>query len=469
MNLNLEDQPPSFVAGFDSASAMTRATAAFLRGEDFPAMGNPPFLQPFARLTSALPDRAREQIFITMGALETIDPEELADLDLDEVGAWNERIYPEGPFPVVALGSSNGAGVHLHAALGAAFLPQTVFIPVAQKVHPDDPTSAMERGIEPGRALVDANPDWQLHHMHDANQDRLMVRALTYFRVKQRRLGDHERRFLTDRLRPGGTILLMECTRSWGTTRIGDRHVYQHGAVGGATEQEFHEGSERVEEYLERYDSPVRRWDGPQPDTESPEAEWGFEPALRDDVLEFAREHGLKVRRLVFEDPSSLGPLVADLYRWWYAERGWPTNRLLISSFVVLDPYWALRTASVPYWMRFNMQPSLEAVRDYLDAREPFDDIYLMLFQHGAEAVGITDGSHWQREVLDRARRTGATLGADLDEFPLDFASYGRFHRELKALPPRYPLPPPLTMADLDRFLDQAPEYPDVEVIDATP
>jgi hypothetical protein len=465
----VNDQPPRFVAGFDSASAMTRATAAFLRGEDFPAMGNPPALQPIAAAANMLPAKVREKLFVVSGALETVDADELADLDLDEVGAWVERIYPEGPFPVIALGSSNGAGVHLHAALGAPFLPQTVFVPADQKVHPDDPTKAMELGVEPGRALLDANPDWQLHHMHDANQDRLMVRALTYFRVKRRRLGDHERRFLAQRLQPGGTILLMECTRSWSTTRVGDRHVFQHGAVGGATEQEFHEGSERVAEYLDRYDSPVRRWDGPEPDTVSAEAEWGFEAALREDVLAFAREHGVRVRRLVHDDPSSLGPLVADLYRWWYGERGWPTHRLLISSFIALDPYWALRTASVPFWMRFNMQPSLEAVRDYLVTREPFDDIHLMLFQHGVEAVGIPDGADWQREVLDRARRSGTTLGADLDEFPLDFAAYGRFHRELKALPSRYPLPAPLTMADLDRFLDQAPTYPDVEVADVDP
>jgi hypothetical protein len=465
----LKDQPPSFVAGFDSASAMTRATAAFLRGEDFPALGNPPPLQPLAARANVLPRALREKLFVAGGDIETVPADEVGQLDLDEVTTWVEDITPEGPFPVIALGSSNGAGVHLHAALGAPFLPQTVFVPVDQQVHPDDPATAMELGVGPGRALMDANPEWQLHHMHDANQDRLMVRALTYFRVKRRRLGSNYRRFITQRLAPGGTLLLMECTRSWGTTRIGERHVFQHGAVGGATEEEFHAGSERVAEYLERYDSPKRRWDGPVPDTRSPEAEWGFEPTLRDDVVELARELGVRVRRIVFDDPGSLSPLVADLYRWWYGERGWPTDRLLISSFIALDPHWTLRTASVPFWMRFNMRPSLEAVRAYLEARPDFDEIYLMLFQHGVEAVGIPEGWEWRKEILDRAREVGETLGADLDEFPLDFASYGRFHRELTALPYRYPLPPPMTMADVDRFLAQAPDYPEIDVVDATP
>jgi hypothetical protein len=457
--------PPTFVADFDSATAMVRSTAAFLRGEDFPALGNPPALKPIAARANLLPKRAREKVFIAGGASESLSPRKLKRIDLDEVGEWVDEEYPRRRYPAVALGSSSGAGVHLHAALGIPWLPQTVFLPVGQKVHPDDPTTAMEKGIEPGRRLLDANPDWQLHHMHDANQDRLMVRALTYFRVKRRSLGERYEQFILDRLPPGGTLLLMECHRRWQTTRIGERHVFQHGAVGGATEEEFHRGSERVEEYLERYDSPVRRWDGPEPDTDSPEAEWGFEEALRDDVLRLAAERGYRVRRILFDGPDVLSPLVADLYRWWYARRGMPANRLLVSSFAVNDPWWTLRTGSVPYWMRFNMQPSLDGLVDYLDSREPFDDIGLKLFQHGVEAVGVTTPDQW-RDVLARARRNGWSMGADLDEFPYDFAHFARYHDHLQRIPARYPIPRPLTLGELDEFLEQAGPYDGIEIID---
>jgi hypothetical protein len=456
---------PSFIADFDSATAMAQATAAYLRGEDWPALGNSRLLEIPVTPANLLPPKVREKVFIVSGALETTSPKRLGDIDLDEVGSWLADEYPRRRYPVAAIGSSSGAGVYLHAALGAPWLPQTVFLPVRQRVHPDDPTAAMEKGIEPGRALMDANPEWQLHHMHDANQDRLMVRVLTYFRVKRRTLGTSYERFLVDRLPPGGTLLLMDCRQRWRTTRIGERHVFQHGAVGGATEHEFHEGSERVEEYLDRYDSPYDRWDGPEPDTESPEAEWGFEDALRDDVLRLARERRYRVRRIVFDGPDDLSPLVADLYRWWYHRRRIPANRLVVTSFVINDPYWVLRTGSVPYWMRFNMQPSLDAARAYLDARDPFDEIHLALFQHGVEAVGVTDADGW-RDLLSRARRHGATLGADLDEFPLDFAQYARYSRAFRRLPARYPIPPPLTTEEFDAFLDQAGPYEGVRVED---
>jgi hypothetical protein len=320
--------PPNFIANFDSASAMALATARCLSGEDFAALGQPRVMKPFAKRANLLPRRAREKIYITSGAFETVSPRRLHRLTLEEIADWLGEEYPPGPFPAVAIGSSSGALVHLYAALGIPWLPQTFLIPVRQRVHPDDPTRAMELGKEPGRRLLEAFPDLQLHHMHDANQDRLMVRALTYFRVKRLTLGEGYERFLRERLRPGGTILVADCRRTWKTTRIGERHVFQHGALGGATEEEFHHGSERVASYLERYDSPVRRWEGPEPDTESPEAEWGFEPALLDDIERFAAEPGYRVQRLTFTEPEDPSPLVADLFRWWYERRRIPANRL---------------------------------------------------------------------------------------------------------------------------------------------
>lgn len=351
--------PPSFIANFDSASVMALANAHALRREPFVALGQPPAAKPFAKRANKLPRRAREKGFIVSGASETVSPRRLDRLDLEAVGRWLDEEYPPGPYPAVAVGSTNGALTHLYSAMGIPWLPQTLLIPVRQSVHPDDPTAAMERGREPAQRLLDAHPDIALHHMHDANQDRLMVRALTYFRVKRRTLGEAYERFLRERLEPGGTIIVPECRRTWQTTRLGDRYVFQHGALGGATEEEFHRGSERVAEYLARYDSPVRRWDGPEPDTESPEAEWGFAPELLEDIERFAAEHGYRVRRLAFTEPEDPSPLVADLYRSWYRRRGIPANRLVLSSFVVMDPHSMLRTGSVPYWMTFNMQPSL--------------------------------------------------------------------------------------------------------------
>ncbi len=365
------------------------------------------------------------------------------------------------------IGSSNGAAIHLCAALGIPWLPQTVLIPVEHPgISPDEPKQDMAWGREPGENLLAANPELALHHMHDANQDRLTIQRLIYFRVKRLQLGETYEWFLRNALPPGSTIFLLECGLTWPTVRIGERQVFQHGALGGATPEEYLHGGERVAAYLGRYGVGKLRWDSPQPDGESPEAEWGFAPELRDDVLHFARDRGYRVRRVIFDQPEALSPLVADFYRGWYRERGLPADRLLVESFILMEPYWALRTGSVPYWAVFNTEPSAAALERYLETAEPYDEIRMMLFAHGADSVGVAPIARW-RSLLDRARTHGEFVGVDERKFPRDLATLVRYHTRVKEVPARFPLPAPLPLEQLDAFLARQEDRYDVEWVEA--
>ncbi|MBX6311766.1 MAG: hypothetical protein IRY99_02415 [Isosphaeraceae bacterium] len=453
---------PNFIANFDSATGMLRALARFLRGHDFPNLGlypSPfePVFKLYGALVNALPRSLQEEVYIQGGRAEAIPPGQLGSIRAEEVARWMVAEYPRRPYPAALIGSSNGALVHLGAALGIPWLPQTFLIPVRHNgLHPDEPKQDLEWARAPARALLAANPDLALHHMHDANQDRLMIQRMTYFRVKWLRLVAAYRRFLIETLEPGATLFLVECTLKWPTVRIAERHVFQHGALGGATAEEYQQGSRRVAEYLARYGSHRRHWDAPAPDGHSPEAEWGFEPALRDDVTEFAREHGYRVRRIVFEQPEDLSPLVADLYRFWYRRRRLPANRLMVGSFILMEPWWALRTGSVPFWMVFNTEPSADALGHYLDSVAPYDEIFLMLFSHGVDSVGLVPIDRW-RTLLHRARRRGEFLGVDERVYPRDFATFVHYHADVpRQITARYPLPGPLTLGQLDAFLDEA-------------
>jgi hypothetical protein len=203
------------------------------------------------------------------------------------------------------------------------------------------------------------------------------------------------------------------------------------------------------------------KWDPPPPDGDRPEAEWGFEPTLREDVEKLARRHGYKIRRVVFDHPEDMSPLVADLYRWWNRARNVPDHRLIAESFIMMEPYWVLRTGSIPFWMKFNMEPSLEWLEAYLDGADPFDFIHLMLFSHGVEAVGLPTVARW-KEATQRARLHGELLGVDEKRFPRDYATFVRYYTRLKRnIPDRYPMPGPLSIARLDEFLAEAGDrYP---------
>src|SRR5262249_43917946 len=226
---NMTDGEPRahlpYIADFDSASGMVRALAACLHGEGLPLLGamprsRAPLMKAAASIVNLLPKPLQEQVYIWSGWLEAISPRALSTVRSDEVADRMAAAYPRRPYPAIAVGSSNGAAVHLWAALGIPWLPQTFLVPVARSgVYPDEPEQEL-RWAEPHAQLVlRRNPDLELHHMHDPVQDRLMVRRMSYFRLKFRRLGPAYERFLRERLEPGGTIILVDCRLDWPTTR----------------------------------------------------------------------------------------------------------------------------------------------------------------------------------------------------------------------------------------------------------
>ncbi len=234
------------VAAFDSATGMLRALSRFLAGRDVPAIGQAPApleapLSVLLGTLNRLPTAAQEWAYAASGWAGAIPLRKAGDVRSDALAAWVTHHYPHHRYPLIFIGSSNGALIHLAAALDAAWLPQTLLLPVRRRgVAADDPRGDLAATRDAGRALLAANPDLVLHHMHDPNQDRLMIAGMTYFRVKWRRLPEPYRRFIHDHLTPGGRIVAVDCTLRWPTTTVGDRYLFQFGALGDATPEEYH-------------------------------------------------------------------------------------------------------------------------------------------------------------------------------------------------------------------------------------
>ena len=172
----------------------------------------------------------------------------------------------------------------------------------------------------------------------------------------------------------------------------------------------------------------------------------------------FAQRHGYRVQRVVFEQPEDMSPLVADLYRWWYQRLGVTDNRLVVDSFILMEPYWTSQTRSVPFWMVFNTEGSFKALADYLGRASAFDELLITLFSHGVDSIGLVPIRQW-RSLFPRARKQGDFIGVDEASFPRDFAVFVRYHFDfLQKIRTRYPSPPPLTLKELSEFLNQAGE-----------
>lgn len=466
----LHDQlsQPSALASFDTSTTLVRALSSYLHGTDFPALGLAPrFVAPLVPLGNYLPQQVRTTLYQRGSANEAIDPDELGDVDIDDIREWVTDRYPRRGYPAVVLGSANGAGIHLAALLGIPWLPQTFLIPVRRSIDEDDPRADYEWAKEPGQVLLEGNPDLAIYQMNDPNQDRLPISEMAYFRVKCLGLGEAYREFLRTVLAPGGTILLSECTLEWPSTKVADRHFFQFGCIGGLDPEDYYEGSEQVERFLASENSSRRTWNPPEPDGERPEAEWGFRSELGEDAVEFAETERYQIRRLRYNHPRDMSPLVAELYREQYEQRGFDADRLVVDTFTQMDLWWTLRTGSVPFWLSFNSAGDADAIERYLDdVSDPYEELYLTLFSHGVDSTGIADADRW-RSVLARADRRGEFLGVDPQEFPIDFGSYVRYNTEFsKTISARRPLLDPLSLDGFERFVDEHESQFSVELLD---
>ncbi len=431
----LEKKPPWFVANFDSATGLVKALGSCLNGESFAGVGHVPTSKLLARLVNALPWQIQRVIYIKGSAKGSVDPRSLCQIRATAFTRWVTNLFPRQKYRAMLIGSSNGAAVHLGSALGIPWLPQTFLVPVkvAGEHSVDDPIERM-KWVKPfARTLLENNPELELHHMMDPNQDRPMLKTTSYFRVKLLRLGNAYEEFILHNLEKNGVLFIVDCQKSWPVTYVGERHFFQFGGLGGNTIDEYLKGSERIKDFLQQNGSQVERWVAPQADGEQPEAEWGFATAMGSDIERLAKENGFKVQYIRFYEPEDFSPFVADLYRWWYGELGIEANRLIAGMFFLIEPYWTLHGGLVPFWLAFNGKPSVEVMKEYLQSVAPYDEIYLMPFSHGVRGLGMATVGDY-RSVLSIARRKGDFIGAEPDLYPFDFGIYARYEKEIRKI-----------------------------------
>ena len=158
---------------------------------------------------------------------EAVSRAKVHELDFDHVAGWITSLLPRRSYPGIFIGSSNGAMVHLAAALAIPWLPQTFLCPVRDMLSdPDDAAGSLARGRVVAATIEGLQPGMAIHHMHDPNQDWLMLKTMSYFRLKYRALPPAYRQVLIEHLPCDSTIYIACCTKRWPVTRTGERSVF---------------------------------------------------------------------------------------------------------------------------------------------------------------------------------------------------------------------------------------------------
>jgi hypothetical protein len=108
------------MAVFDPTAGMVRAVGSFLHGKPIAETPPPVLPKSAARRFSWLRRRPSPSV---------ADPRQELEDDAEAAARWMAGCYPRRRYPAVAVGTANGALVHLCALLGIPWLPQNFSLP----------------------------------------------------------------------------------------------------------------------------------------------------------------------------------------------------------------------------------------------------------------------------------------------------------------------------------------------------
>ena len=116
-------------------------------------------LEPLLVAGNLLPARLRERVYAASGGLTAVPATGLGRPFVEDVAALMTSLYPRRRYPLALIGSSNGAAVHLAAALGALWPPQTFMVPIRNSGNdPDDPPPRPGMGPAAGPGPAGGQP-----------------------------------------------------------------------------------------------------------------------------------------------------------------------------------------------------------------------------------------------------------------------------------------------------------------------
>lgn len=144
-----------------------------------------------------------------------------------------------------------------------------------------------------------------------------------------------------------------------------------------------------------------------------------------------------------YPDPHALSGLIADLHHKWYADNGITTDRLLVESFLMIDPTRTLAAGLVPLWTMFPVESAVQTTLDHSrSALGRYHSVHVGLFPHGVESRGIAEPDRWRTALRGLDLQF---MGVDTRRYPADFAALVRYGAALRQMP-RVAAPRPGTL-----------------------
>ncbi len=431
-----------YIQRMDSSAVAMRSVAAALRGRFLRAyegtIGEEVLARGVALFGPRVSSWAIEQAVRGSGT----DPSVAQRVCTADLARWAVGLYDglEGPCEAVVLGAPNGGVANLAVALGVPFLSEHFVSAFRVRAHVDDIAAHRSQGDPLVRSILTRNPDLHLIQHYDPLHDRFLVKYVNHIRMKLLDLPQEYRTFIRARLRPGGTLVFVDCRYPWRQYRLGERHMFQVGGLGAVTDEEFIAGNPEIEALQRGERSPfVGGWALPGLPLEvQPESEWGTLPEFRAAAEEFARRHGYRFLPLVADHPQWYAELAFRAYARLCEKEGVEPQGVLIECFTQANPVAARRSRLLPLWLPWNCTDSLPFLRRMV---AEFPDGKPVVFTPLANFTRTFDLAALEqyREILSGFPLI--VLGMNPRLYPADPTSLFRTVRELERWCAAHPAP----------------------------
>jgi len=433
--------PTVFVETTDSSSICMRSVGAALRSEFFQPHDFGRLAEILAPLLSRLGPGFNTWVVNRVLSMTGTAPDLADHITTPDLAHHALACYEglAGPYEAVILGAPNGGVAHLATALQVPFLSQPFLTSFKDHKHADDIKTYAAHGEALARRILARNPDLAIVNHYDPLHDRFLVRWVNHIRYKLLDLPQAYREAIRHWLSPGGPIIFINCRYPWRQYRVGERHTFQVGGLGGIGDEEFLTGGPEIEAMQRKEGSPfVGGWRLDLPLETQPESEWGTSPEFGLACQSFAQENGYQFWALDGDHPEYFSWLAFHAHLAVLCKEGREPQGTFIDCFTQVNPLGARLGSLLPLWLPFNCTDSLSFLKRMV-AELPIGRP--VLFAPVPNFAGTFDTVKMDAWMDALSEFDVHLLGINPRHYPADLAGLFRFRPALRSWCDQHPAP----------------------------
>jgi len=256
-------------------------------------------------------------------------------------------------FKRVLVGAGSGATAHIANCLDCPMLPSHTMVAknLIIPMNPDNKEDYLKLAVRIAQLILAHNKGIEIIIHYDPIHDRLWLERYVINRIKFLEVNQAYRDFFEERIEKEGDIIFVYNSQKFDYYKIADNIFLQLGGYGGISQQEYENGSETIDSWLEKSHSSKRGgWKFDYEKTSNEESEWGTRKEFCNNVREYCKEKGYNFIEVNINHIMEASLLAACLWHLRNNKDG-RSNGFLIETSWAHSPTAAAMSRYVPYWI----------------------------------------------------------------------------------------------------------------------